>query len=179
MQKDILIQSNFPWFLYFAVPYPELFWSRYTGLGSQTQTNKLSKVLISGMSFRQRSLSQSHESDVLSLFRMQNSQNFSGLCPWTPLGRAYSAPQTNQLQNGFSPRYAHRKTSTPKKLLDMAMLCSKYFVQNCSTPLGSEIFLTLNNFGLKNVDWRRSGVIIINFVLILKSIQQIKLVFLL
>ena len=44
---------------------------------------KLSKVLISGISFRHRSLSQSHESDVLSLFRMQNTQDFPGLCPWT------------------------------------------------------------------------------------------------
>ena len=25
-------------------------------------------------------------------FRMQNSQNFPGLCPWIPLERAYSAP---------------------------------------------------------------------------------------
>ena len=107
-----------PW----SVPYPELFWSRYTGLGSQTQTPKLSKVLISGISFRHRLLSQSHESDVLSLFRMQNSQNFQGLCPWTPLGRAYSTLQTNQLHNGFSPRYACRKTGNPKKLLDTALM---------------------------------------------------------
>ena len=29
---------------YYTVPYPELFWSQYTGLGSQTPTLKLSKV---------------------------------------------------------------------------------------------------------------------------------------
>ena len=48
------------------------------------------------------------------LFRMQNSKNFPGLCPWTPLGKAYSASQTSQLRNGFSPRYARRKTGTPQ-----------------------------------------------------------------
>ena len=38
-----------------TVPYPELFWSWYTSLGSQAQTPKCSKVLISGVSFHQRS----------------------------------------------------------------------------------------------------------------------------
>ena len=47
-------------------------------MGSETQTPKLSKVLISGVSFYHRSLPQSHESDVLSLFSMQNSQKFPG-----------------------------------------------------------------------------------------------------
>ena len=76
----------------YSVPYPGLFWSWYTSLGLQTQTPKLSKVLISGLNFCHHSFWQSHESNVLSLFRMQNSQNFQGLCPWTPVGRAYSAP---------------------------------------------------------------------------------------
>ena len=49
-------------------------------------------MLISGVSFHHRSLLQSHDSNVLSLFRMQNSQNFPGLCACTPLGRAYSNP---------------------------------------------------------------------------------------
>ena len=57
------------------------------------------------------------------LFRMQNSQNFPGFCPWTPLGSAYSAPKAPQLHNGFSPCYTCWKTSTPKKLLDMALTC--------------------------------------------------------
>ena len=103
------------------VPYPELFGSQYTGLGSWNQTPKLSKVLLSGVSIRYRSLSPSHKSDVLSLFRMQNSQNFLELCTWTPLGRAYSAPQTTQMHNGFSPCYTCQKTSTPPKLLDMTL----------------------------------------------------------
>ena len=51
------------------------------------------------------------------LFRMQNSQNFPTLCPWTPLGKAYSpsAPpsKTPQLQNGFSLHNTCKKTSTP------------------------------------------------------------------
>ena len=111
-----------------SVPYPELFWSRYTGLGSQTQTPKLSKVLIPGISFHHCSLSQSHESDVLSLFTMQNSQHFLGFCPWTRLGRAYSASQTKQLHNGFSPHHAHWKTDTPKKLLDTALNILNYFM---------------------------------------------------
>ena len=58
---------------------------------------------------------------LLSLFRMKNSQNFLGLCPLTPLGRAYSAPQTTQLYNCFLTSVARRKTDTPKKLLDMAL----------------------------------------------------------
>ena len=42
----------------------------------------------------------------------------------------------------------------------------------------SEIFLTLKNFALKNVDWRCSGATIINFEVILRSIQHTNLVFL-
>ena len=48
------------------------------------------------------------------LFRMQNSQNFPGLRPWTSLGRTYSVPQTPQLHNGFSLRYTRRKPALPK-----------------------------------------------------------------
>ena len=71
--------------------YPELFWRRYTGLGSQTQTHKLSKVLISGVSFRHRSFSQSHESNVLSYSECKIAEIFQGFAPgphWvaTPLG---------------------------------------------------------------------------------------------
>ena len=37
------------------------------------------------------------------LFRMQNSQKFPGLCPWTPLGRVYSAaPDSPAAQRFFS-----------------------------------------------------------------------------
>ena len=36
------------------------------------------------------------------LFRMQNSQKFPGFCPWTPLGRAYSAaPDSPAAQRFF------------------------------------------------------------------------------
>ena len=62
----------------------------------------------------------------LDLFRMQNSQNFLGLCPWTPLGRDCNVPQTPKLYNRFSPHYAGRKTGTPKKLLDTALTGIRY-----------------------------------------------------
>ena len=83
-----------------SVPYPELFWSWYTGLGSQTQIPKCSKVLISGVSFCQRSLSREQ---CFELFRTQNSQKVPGFCPWTPLGRAYSTtPDSPAAQQFFS-----------------------------------------------------------------------------
>ena len=95
------------------VSYPELFWSQYTGLGSQTQTPKCSKVLISGVSFHQRFLSQSQESDVLSYSERKIAKNFQGFAP--------VPPQTPQLHNGFSPHYIRWKTGIPKKLLDTAL----------------------------------------------------------
>ena len=70
------------------------------------------------------------------LFRMQNSQNFPVLCPWTPLRRAYSAPfhQTPQMRNGFSPCYACRKTGTLKKLMSFSRILlifmNSVFLQN-------------------------------------------------
>ena len=81
------------------MPYPELFWSWYTCLGSQTQTPKCSKVLISGVSFH---VAEPREW-CFELFRMQNSQTFPGFCPWTPLGRAYSTtPDSLAAQRFFS-----------------------------------------------------------------------------
>ena len=64
------------------------------------------------------------------LFRMQNSQKFPGFCPWTPLGRAYSAAPDSRLHDGFSPRYARRKTGTSEKLLDTALYVHKIFQKN-------------------------------------------------
>ena len=88
-----------------SVPYPELFWTRHTGLGSQTQSPKLSNVLLSGASFRHRSLSQSHESDVFSNSECKIAKNF----------RAFAAgPPVSLDAQRFSPCYARRKTSTPK-----------------------------------------------------------------
>ena len=95
------------------VSYPELFWSQYTGLGSQTQTPKCSKVLISGVSFHQRSLLQSQESAVLSYSECAIATNFQGFPPghhWTT-----APPHIPWLDNGFSPCYARRKTGTPPK----------------------------------------------------------------
>ena len=98
-----------------AVPYPELFWSWYTGSGSQAQTPKLWKVLISGVSFRHHSLSQSHESEVLSYSGFKIAKIFQGFAP-RPHWRRLTAPPPRlpQLHNGFSPHYARRKTGTPK-----------------------------------------------------------------
>ena len=78
-----------------AVPYPELF-----------QTPKRSKVLISGVSFRQRSLLQSQESDVLSYSECKIAKNFQGFAPGPHWGGLTAPPQTPRLHNGFSPRYA-------------------------------------------------------------------------
>ena len=75
----------------------------------------------------------SHESSF-ELFSMQNSQNFLGFCPWTPLGRAYSAPQILQLQNCFSPRYTHQKIGILQKLLATA-LAHLFLQENLDTPL--------------------------------------------
>ena len=74
-----------------SVPYPELFWSQYTSLGSQTQTPKCSKVLISGVSFRQCSLLQSQESDVLSYSDCKIAKHFQGFAPG-PHWRGLTAP---------------------------------------------------------------------------------------
>ena len=104
------------------MPYPELFQSWYTGLGSQTQTPKHSKVLISDVSFCQRSLSQSQESDVLSYSECEIAKNFQGITPGPHWGGLTAPPQTPRLHKGFSPCYACRKTNTPQKLLDTALV---------------------------------------------------------
>ena len=59
------------------------------------------------------------------LFRMQNSQKFPGFCPWTPLGRASTTPDSPPAQ-WLSSRYACQKTGTPKKLLDGALISQEH-----------------------------------------------------
>ena len=54
---------------------------QYTDLGSQTQTPKCLKVLISGVSFCQHSLLQSQESDVLSYSECKIAKNFQVFAP--------------------------------------------------------------------------------------------------
>ena len=57
-----------------SVSYPELFWSGYTGLGSQTQTPKLSKVLrVWG--------SENHGSNVLSHSERKIAKLFRAFTP--------------------------------------------------------------------------------------------------
>ena len=104
----------------YSVLYPELFWSQYTGLGSQTQTSKCSKVLISGVSFCQRYLLQSQERDVLSYSECKIAKHFQGFTPGPYWGGLTVSPQTLWLHNGFSPHYTRHKTGASQKLLDTA-----------------------------------------------------------
>ena len=48
------------------------------------------------------------------LFRIKNRQKILGLCPLTPLWRAYSTPQTPYQSKSFSPRFVCQKINTPK-----------------------------------------------------------------
>ena len=75
---------------HFSVLYPEVFWSRYSGLRSQT----LKSVKTNSSKNRQMPVhtNLTMYSFCIKLFRMQNNQNFPGLRPWTPMGRAYSVP---------------------------------------------------------------------------------------
>ena len=91
---------------------------------------KRSKVLISGVSFHQRSLSQSQESDVLSYSEHKIATNFQGFAPGPHWWWLTALPQTPRLHNGFSPRYACRKTGSPKKLLDTALYLVFSWIKN-------------------------------------------------
>ena len=104
------------------MPDPELFQSWYTGLGSQTQTPKHSKVSISGVSFCQRSLSQSQESDVLSYSECKIAKNFQGITPGPHWGGLTVPAQAPRPHKGFSSCYTCQKTNTPQKLLDTALV---------------------------------------------------------
>ena len=128
-----------------SVPYPELFWSWYTGLGSQTQTSKRSKVLISGVNFRQRSLSQSQESNVLRYLERKIAKKFPGFCPWTPLGRAYSAaPDSPAAQRFFSSLHSSKKWH-PQKIAGYStvssVFCSYLVHINLSSKFDPKKFL--------------------------------------
>ena len=96
-----LLYSQHLWNL-IAVPYPELLWSRYSSLGSQTQTPKLSKVLISGVSFHHRSLSQSHKSNVLSYSECKIANIFQGFTPERHWGRLTVPPRLTNCTTFFS-----------------------------------------------------------------------------
>ena len=98
-----------------TVPNPELFWSQYTGFGSQTQTPKHSKALISGVSFHQCSLSQSQESDVLSYSKHKIAKNFQGFAPgpyWG--GLTVLTPDSPAAQQFFSLLCSSKNQHPPK-----------------------------------------------------------------
>ena len=89
--------SDFP---FLSVWYPELFWDRYSSLGFQTQTSKLSKVLISGVSFHHCSLLQSHKSNVLS----------------------YPECKIANISRGFAPECHWRGVTVPPRLMNCTMV---------------------------------------------------------
>ena len=82
-----------------TVPYPELFWSWYTSLGSNSNPQTLKNVDL-WCKLSSMFLVTEWREWCFELFRTQNSQKFPGFCPWTQLGRAYSAvpdsPATQQ-----------------------------------------------------------------------------------
>ena len=62
------------------------------------------------------------ESDVLSYSECKTAKIFLGFVPWIHWeGLTAPHPQTTKLHNSISPYYARWKTSTPEKLLDMAL----------------------------------------------------------
>ena len=75
------------------------------------------QVLISGISFRQCSLLQSQESNVLIYPEHKIAKNFQSFAPgpWTPLGRAYSAaPDSPAAQQFFSLLRSSKNRHPPK-----------------------------------------------------------------
>ena len=75
----------------------------------------LKRCKLSGVSFRQCSLSQSQDSNVLSYSKHKIAKNFPGCCPWTPLGRAYSAvPDSSAAQWFFSLLHLSKNWHPPK-----------------------------------------------------------------
>ena len=97
------------------MPYPELFWSRYTCLGSQIQTPKFSKVLISGVSFRHHWLSQSYESDVLSYSECRKTKLFRGFASGPHWGGLTTPPDSPVAQRFFSSQRSS-KNQHPQKI---------------------------------------------------------------
>ena len=55
------------------------------------------------------------------LFSMRNSQNFLGICPWTPQGRAYNAPPDSPAVQRLFSLLLSSKNQHPQKILDAAL----------------------------------------------------------
>ena len=123
---------------------PELFWSRYTGLWSQAQTPKLSKVLISGVSFHHRSLLHSHESNVLSYSEFKMTKVFWGFAPGPYWGSFTLPPDSPAAQRFFSSLCSLKNWHPPRKLLDMALIRSHSDVKlNCRIKYLNYVVITL------------------------------------
>ena len=88
------------------MPYPELFWSWYIGLGSQTKTPELSKVLVSSVSFHH----------CLLLFILSLKPTGEGLQP-----QPRSPPDSPAARQFFSSLHL-LKNQHPQKLLDTALI---------------------------------------------------------
>ena len=101
--------------LLLTVPYPELLWSQYIGLGSQTQTHKTLKSLDFWSKLSSTFLVTEPREWCFELFRMQNSQKFPGFHPWTPLGSTCSTtPDSMAAQQFFSLLCSSKNQHTPK-----------------------------------------------------------------
>ena len=95
--------------------YPELFRSPYTGLRSQTQTPKLSKVLIPGVSFRHHWLSQSQESDILSYSECKKAKLFLGFALGSHWG-GLTTPLDSPVAQQFFSSLRSSKNQHPQKI---------------------------------------------------------------
>ena len=135
-----------------SVPYPELFWSWYTSLGSQTQTLKHSKVLISAVSFPQHSLSQSQESNVLSYSEYKIAKNFQGFAPVPHWGGLTALPQFPSCMMVFLLNTLIKKPAPPKNcsiqhphfFVKKAVLHKMFVVMKTAVILFEKIDQSLN-----------------------------------
>ena len=94
----------------------------------QNSNPKQSKVMIYGVSFHQRYLSQSQESNVLSYSKRKIGKKLQGFCPWIPLGRAYSAAPDSPAAQRFFSLLCLSKNQHPQKI-------AGYGIDTCLTFL--------------------------------------------
>ena len=94
------------------------------------------QMLISGVSFHHRLLSPSHESDVLSLFRMQNSQNFWGFVPGPHWGGLTVPPRLYSCTTVFLLTKLVKKLAPPKNcwIQHCFRKCECIMVVTCQYP---------------------------------------------
>ena len=105
----------------FTAAYPELFWSQYTGLGSQTQTPKLSKVqkLIHLKIDNDR-----HRATKAMLLGIQNAKQlkFAGALRLGPTGESLQYPPDSPAAKWVFSSLCFLKNWHPKKWSDTALI---------------------------------------------------------